>query len=92
LTLFYNRIFDKIWVEYVAHLYFLIAFVLLLARANQLECQTRVTPSQMVTGATRIMAAAMDTSLEIQAVHFLTMVGAQLVPLIGRALELIKRF
>jgi hypothetical protein len=91
LTLIYNRIFDKISVESVAHLCFLIAFALL-PRADQLKCQPRAIPHQMVIGTTLIMAAATDNSLKIQVVHFHTMVGAQLVPLIGRALEPIKRF
>jgi len=75
----------------VVHLYFLIAFVLLLPRADQLEPQIQAIPSQMVTDISQIMAAAMDTSLEILVVLFHIMVGAQLVPLIGKPLEQ-KRF
>ena len=72
-------------------LFFLIAFALLLPRADQLEHQTQAIPSLMVTDISLIMAAAMGTSLEILAVLFRTMVGAQLVPLTGKALEQ-KRF
>ena len=73
-------------------LFFLIAFaLLLLPRADQLEHQTQAILSQMVTDVSLIMAAAMGTSLEILAVLFRTMVGAQLVPLTGKALEQ-KRF
>ena len=72
-------------------LFFLIAFALLLPRADQLEHQTQAIPSLMVTDISLIMAAAMGTSLEILAVLFRTMVGAQLVPLIGKVLEQ-KRF
>jgi len=75
----------------VVHLFFLIAFALLLPRADQLEHQTQAILSQMVTDVSLIMAAAMGTSLEILAVLFRTMVGAQLVPLIGKVLEQ-KRF
>jgi hypothetical protein len=83
--------FDKTWVASVVHLFFLIAFALLLPRADQLEHQTQAIPSQMVTDISLIMEAAMDTSLEILAVLFHTMAGAQLVPLIGKALQQ-KRF
>ena len=72
-------------------LFFLIAFALLLPRADQLEHQTQAIPSLMVTDISLIMAAAMGTSLEILAVLFRTMVGARLVPLTGKALEQ-KRF
>lgn len=72
-------------------LYFLIAFALLIPRADQLDRQTQAIPSQMVTDASPIMAAAMGTSLEILVVLFHTMAGAPLVPLIGKALEQ-KRF
>jgi hypothetical protein len=83
--------FDTTWVASVVHLFFLIAFALLLPRADQLEHQTQAIPSQMVTDISLIMEAAMDTSLEILAVLFHTMAGAQLVPLIGKALQQ-KRF
>lgn len=83
--------FDKIWVASVAHLYFLIAFDLLLPRGDQLEAQIQAIPSQMVTDTSQIMAAAMGTSLEILAVLFHITAGAQLVPLIGKPLEQ-KRF
>jgi len=75
----------------VVHLYFLIAFDLLLPRGDQLEPQIQAIPSQMVTGTSQIMAAAMGTSLEILVVLFHIMAGAQLVPLIGKPLEQ-KRF
>jgi hypothetical protein len=75
----------------VVHLYFLIAFDLLLPRADQLEPQIQAIPSQMVTDTSQIMAAAMGTSLEILVVLFHITEGAQLVPLIGKPLEQ-KRF
>jgi len=75
----------------VVHLYFLIAFDLLLPRGDQLEPQIQAIPSQMVTDTSQIMAAAMGTSLEILVVLFHIMAGAQLVPLIGNPLEQ-KRF
>jgi hypothetical protein len=91
MTHIYYRTFDTTWVASVVHLFFLIAFALLLPRADQLEHQTQAIPSQMVTDISLIMEAAMDTSLEILAVLFHTMAGAQLVPLIGKALQQ-KRF
>jgi hypothetical protein len=75
----------------VVPLYFLIAFVLLIPRADQLEHQTQAIPSQTVTDALPIMAVAPGTSLEILVVLFHTMMGVPLVPLIGKALEQ-KRF
>lgn len=72
-------------------LYFLIAFVLLIPRADQLEHQTLAIPSQTGTDALPIMAVAPGTSLEILVVLFHTMMGVPLVPLIGKALEQ-KRF
>lgn len=82
--------FDKIWVASAVHLYFLIAFALL-PRADQLKRQTQAITSQIMTDTSPIMPAAMGTSLEILVVLFHTTVGAQLVLLIGKALEQ-KRF
>jgi hypothetical protein len=80
--LIYRRTFDKIWVASVVHLYSLIAFALLLPRADQLEPQIEAIPSQMVTDASQITAVATGTSLEILMALFHTTAAAQLVPLI----------